>query len=247
MLRFARFVAAVFCFPLLWALCRTFVDAVCLSSGSSDNFFSPGSVALFSGLVAFLVFWKVLPDQTRVYVLGHELTHAVWGLAFGAKVSNLKVRSNGGSVLLSKSNVWITLAPYFFPFWTFAVALLALFVRAVMYFACPGAPFPVPWLWMFLVGFTWCFHACFTLRSLMQTQPDVQEYGRVFSWTFILACNLIGLLGWMLCTTDISFKAVADSLMVHVMSAYGTAYVMIEEWFGVFLDGVCGVFSGGQA
>lgn len=242
-MRFARFVAAVLCFPFVWALCRTFVDVVCLSSDGSSGLFSAQSIALVSGIVAFLVFWKVLPDQTRIYVLGHELTHAVWGLAFGAKVYNLKVRSTGGSVMLSKSNVWITLAPYFFPFWTALVALLALVVRAVMHFVSPGAPFPVPWLWMFAVGFTWCFHACFTLRSLMQRQPDVQEYGRVFSWTLILVCNIVGILVWMLCTTDVTVKSVVDGLMNRTSSAYRSAFHVLAEWCDLIHDAIRSAFS----
>ena len=171
MARFARFLAAVLCFPLVWALCRTFVDSFFLVSGPSEGLFSAEAIALFSGLVAFLALWPFVPDPVRFYVLGHELTHAVVGLAFGARVSNLKVGEKGGSVQLTKSNVWITLAPYFLPFWTMVVVLLALVVRGVMHFTHPGAPFPAPWAWMFAVGFTWCFHACFTIRSLMQTQP----------------------------------------------------------------------------
>ena len=220
MARFARFLAAVLCFPLVWALCRTFVDSFFLVSGPSEGLFSTESIALFSGLVAFLALWPFVPDPVRFYVLGHELTHAVVGLAFGARVSNLKVGEKGGSVQLTKSNVWITLAPYFLPFWTMVVVLLALAVRGVMHFTHPGAPFPAPWAWMFAVGFTWCFHACFTIRSLMQTQPDVQEYGRVFSWTFILICNIAGVLLWIVCTTDVSASALATQFGSRTVSAY---------------------------
>ena len=226
MARFARFLAAVLCFPLVWALFRTFVDSFCLVSGPSEGLFSVEAIALFSGLVAFLVLWPFVPDPVRFYVLGHELTHAVVGLAFGARVSNLKVGVKGGSVQLTKSNVWITLAPYFLPFWTMVVVLLALVVRGIMYFTHPGAPFPAPWAWMFAVGLSWCFHACFTIRSLMQRQPDVQEYGRVFSWTFILICNIAGVLLWIVCTTDVSVTALASRLWSHTVSSY-TALVVI--------------------
>ena len=220
MVRFARFVAAILCFPFVWALCLTFVDAFSLSVGSSQGFFSPEALALFVGLVAFVVIWLAVPAPVRLYVLGHELTHAVWGLAFGARVSDLKVGTTGGSVRLTKSNVWITLAPYFFPFWTMAVVGTALLVRAVMHFTHPGVPLPVPWLWMFAVGFTWCFHACFTIRSLMQPQPDVQEYGRIFSWTLILVCNILGVLAWIVCTTNIAAVALLDCLWSHTVAAY---------------------------
>ena len=238
MLRFARFVAAVFAFPFNWALCLTFVDAIYLSSGDSRVFFSAESIALLSGLIVFLAVWKLLPDLTRIYVLGHELTHALWGLAFGAKVSNLKVRSTGGSVTLTKSNVWITLAPYFFPFWTMIVVLLALAVRGIIYLANPEASFPVPWLWMFAVGFTWCFHACFTIRSLMQTQSDIQEYGRVFSWTLILACNTAGILLWIVCTTDVPASAVFNCLCSHTAAAYQQTFKNLCEWISLIRDGI---------
>ena len=238
MLRFARFVAAVFAFPFNWALCLTFVDAIYLSSGDSRVFFSAESIALLSGLIVFLAVWKLLPDLTRIYVLGHELTHALWGLAFGAKVSNLKVRSTGGSVTLTKSNVWITLAPYFFPFWTMIVVLLALAVRGIIYLANPETPFPVPWLWMFAVGFTWCFHACFTIRSLMQTQSDVQEYGRVFSWTLILACNTAGILLWIVCTTDVSSSAVFGCLRTRTETAYRETFRHVCECMSLVWNGI---------
>ena len=220
MAQFARTVVAVLCLPFVWALCVTFVDALSLSAGSGQGIFSAEAIALFAGMIVFVVAWTVLPNPVRLYVLGHELTHAVWGLAFGARVSRLKVRATGGSVSLTKSNVWITLAPYFFPFWTMVVVALALATRAVMHFACPGEPFPAPWLWMFAVGFTWCFHACFTIRSLMQTQPDVEEYGRIFSWTLILACNIAGVLVWIVCTTDVSAMALAKRLAANAASSY---------------------------
>jgi hypothetical protein len=216
------------------------MDAICLSSGNSRVFFSAESIALLSGLAVFLMFWKVLPDQTRIYVLGHELTHALWGLAFGAKVSNLKVRSTGGSVMLTKSNVWITLAPYFFPFWTMIVVLLALAVRGIIYLVNPEAPFPAPWLWMFAVGFTWCFHACFTIRSLMQTQSDVQEYGRVFSWTLILACNTAGILLWIVCTTDVPAIAIFKCLSSHTVAAYQQTFQSLCEWISLIRDEIRG-------
>ncbi len=220
MARFARLVAAILCFPFVWALCLTFVDSFSLTASASAGLFSAEALALFAGLVAFMVVWVAVPNPVRLYVLGHELTHAVWGLAFGARVSNLKVGARGGSVQLTKSNVWITLAPYFFPFWTMVVVGIALAVRAVMHFTHPGAPLPAPWLWMFAVGFTWCFHACFTLRSLMQTQPDVQEYGRIFSWTLILACNIAGVLAWIVCTTGVSASALLGRLWSHSVGAY---------------------------
>ena len=238
MVRFVRLIAAVLCFPLVWSLCRTFYDSFFLASGTSRGWFPADAAALFLGMAAFLLVRVVASDPVRLYVLGHELTHALWGLAFGARVSRLKVGVKGGSVQLSKSNVWITLAPYFFPFWTMLVVALALAVRGVMHFMHPAAQFPVPWAWTFTVGFTWCLHLCFTVRSLMQTQPDVEEYGRVFSWTLILACNLMGAILWIVCTTDASVVAVGTRLASNAANAYCAVWAIFRSLVSAAASGV---------
>ena len=145
MARFLRFVFALAALPFAYALALVFVDAFRLMPLSGSGFLPPGAVWLSAGFMLFLVSWVFLPAPVRLYVLGHELTHALWGLAFGAKPSNLKVGLKGGSVMLTKSNVWITLAPYFFPFWTAIVGLVALVVR------CFVTPLPCPGAWLFAV------------------------------------------------------------------------------------------------
>ncbi len=238
MVRFARLIAAVLCFPFVWSLCRTFYDSFFLASGTSKGWFPSDAVALFLGMSAFLLVRMIASDPVRLYVLGHELTHALWGLAFGARVSRLKVGAKGGSVQLTKSNVWITLAPYFFPFWTMLVVALALAVRGVMHFTHPGAPLPMPWAWTFMVGFTWCLHLCFTIRSLMQTQPDIEEYGRVFSRTLILACNLAGAILWIACTTDVSLVAVGACLASNAANAYSAVWAICRSLVSAAVAGV---------
>ena len=42
--------------------------------------------------------------MTRTYILGHELTHALWTILFGGKASGLKISDTGGSVRVSKNN-----------------------------------------------------------------------------------------------------------------------------------------------
>ncbi|MCQ2389096.1 MAG: hypothetical protein MJ138_05235 [Kiritimatiellae bacterium] len=223
MARFLRFLAAFFLLPLVWALCRTCVDVFALMPSPETAFFSREALALVCGMAVFLVVWMAAPAPVKAYVFGHELTHALWGLLFGARVSNLRVRENGGSVELSKSNVWITLAPYFFPFYTMVVVAAALATR------CFVRPLPWPWAWTFAVGFTWCFHCCFTLKSLAQRQPDVQEYGRFFSWTFIFICNAVGVLAWIACTTELTFGVLGGRLFDRAVSAYSATGTFVVE------------------
>jgi len=229
-MRFLRCLLAIAMLPLVWGAACSFVDVFQLIPASGGSVFSPGLLSIFGGLLAFLLVWTVLPAPVRLYVLGHELTHALWGLVFGAKVSKLKVGKSGGSVSLTKSNVWITLAPYFFPFWTMVVALAAIVAR------CFVSPLPMPCIWLFAVGFTWCMHMCFTIRSLMQFQPDIQEYGRFFSYVLISLCNIILVIVWTVCTTEVTWKAAGRSLWQRTTSAYGTVATASESAFGFIAE-----------
>ena len=224
--RFLRFLCAVATLPFAFALAFVFVDAFRLMPMPGDALFPPGALCLAAGFMLFLVLWIFMPAPVRLYVLGHELTHALCGLLFGARPSNLKVGLKGGSVTLTKSNVWITLAPYFFPFWTAVVGLLALVVR------CFASPLPCTGVWLFAVGFTWCLHVCFTLRSLLQVQPDIQEYGYAFSYVFIWIFNIVGVIAWIVCTSEVTWGAVWGKLLVRSARAYaavGRGFLWIYE------------------
>ncbi len=214
MVRILRFLFAVVLLPFAWAIARVFVDVLRAIPASSEAVLPPGVVAVFAGLTLHLIVWSVFPAPVKMYVLGHELTHAVCGLLFGARVSNLRVGASGGSVNVSKSNVWITLAPYFFPFYTILVALVALIVRCFLP-ALPG-----PCVWLFAVGYTWCFHCCFTIRSLLQKQPDIQEYGHLFSYVLIWIFNVVGVSLWIVCTAGVPWRLFGHSLLTRISSAY---------------------------
>lgn len=217
MASFARFLFAIAALPFAWGLTLTFLDVVRLMPVPSGWVMPPGLVAVLAGVAAFLVCAVALPLPVRAYVLGHELTHAAFGLLFGARPSNLRVGLRGGSVTLTKSNVWITLAPYFFPFYTILVVLAALVVR----YACAGLP--APWAWQFAVGATWCFHFVFTLRSLAQEQPDIKEYGHVFSYVMIWVFNVLGASVWIVSAAELSWGVFARLLVAHAGAAYAAA------------------------
>ena len=212
MANFLRLLTGIALLPACWGLLRALFDAVVASAGESGM--SVEALALLGGIAAFALAWMALSHPVKTYVLGHELTHALWGLLFGAVPSDLRVGKGGGSVRLTKSNMLITLAPYFFPFYTFVVIVCALVTFAFL------RPLPCLPLWMFLIGFTWAFHVLFTLETLGQRQPDVKLYGRIFSWTFILIVNVLIVLVWLASTTPVTFSAVGGFLAERVVSAY---------------------------
>ena len=212
MANFLRLLVGIALLPACWGFLRALFGAVVSAAGEEGM--SAEALSLLGGIAAFALAWMALSHPVKTYVLGHELTHALWGLMFGAKPSGLRVGEGGGSVRLTKSNMLITLAPYFFPFYTFVVIVCALVTFAFL------RPLPCLPLWMFLIGFTWAFHVLFTLETLGQRQPDVKLYGRVFSWTFIFIVNVLIVLVWLAAATPVTFASVGRSLVECVASAY---------------------------
>ena len=213
MANFLRLLLGIALLPACWGVSRAFLDAIVVSAGAS-GWMSVEALSLLGGIAAFAMAWFALSHPVRMYVLGHELTHALWGLLFGARPSDVRVSATGGSVKLTKSNMLITLAPYFFPFYTFIVIVVALITYAFF------RPLPYLPLWLFLVGFTWSFHVLFTLETLGQRQPDVKLYGRIFSWTFIFLVNVGIVLVWLALMTPLSFTDLGGTLSHRIISAY---------------------------
>lgn len=210
---FFRLVLGILLLPAAWGITRALIDAIVIAAGA-EGALSVESLSLLGGVAAFALVWAAVPHPVRTYVFGHELTHALWGLFFGARPSKIKISANGGSVMLTKENFLITLAPYFFPFYTFLVVIAALVTSAFL------RPLPFLPLWLFLIGFTWAFHVLFTLETLTRRQPDVKLYGRVFSWTFIFLANVAIILIWLAAMTSLSFRALGELLLHHLPAPY---------------------------
>ena len=213
MANFLRLLLGLALLPMCWGVSRAFLDAIVVAAGAS-GWMSVEALSLLGGIAAFAMAWFALSHPVRMYVLGHGLTHALWGLLFGARPSDVRVSASGGSVRLTKSNMLITLAPYFFPFYTFLVIVVALVTYAFF------RPLPYLPLWLFLVGFTWAFHVLFTLETLGQRQPDVKLYGRIFSWTFIFLVNVGIVLAWLALMTPLTFADLGGILAHRIISAY---------------------------
>ncbi len=185
-------------------------------------------LAIGFGIWIFAFFCMSRPIRT--YVFGHELTHAIWAWAMGARVARFKVSQRGGSVALDRSNFLIALAPYFFPIYTIGVMLLygalALFLDLQAY-----APF-----WMGMVGLTWAFHLTFTVSMLLQHQPDIVENGRLFSYTVIYLCNALGICCWIVGVGAPTLEMLITDLN-HDITAVWAAYFAGLQWMAKKLQG----------
>ena len=187
--------------------------------GQSTN----GARWLLGGFLFWTVLFFALPRPTRTYVLGHELTHAFWGLLMGARVSKLRVNARGGSVTLSKSNFIITLAPYFFPFYT----MFVLVAYAAVQFVHPGSIYEP--FWLALVGLTWSFHLTFTLQALSIHQPDIAEHGRLFSYAVIVILNAIGVGLWIVAVAQPTWREFSSDLQLTTAAAYTACVGFIQK------------------
>ena len=223
-LRAAKFLTGLLLLPLCLALTMTLWRAIVILAQSPMRLPLLPAFAGVSGIVLWAVIWIFLPPMTRTYVLGHELTHALWTMLFGGKATGLKVSERGGSVRVSKNNAWITLAPYFFPLYTFIVALAWLLSVWLFPPVKPYAP-----IFVFWVGMTWSFHLTFTLRFLAYNQPDVREHGRLFSYALIYALNVLSIGAALVAVGSWTFPEAGIDLLLN-LQAIGAALHTFYGW-----------------
>ena len=219
-----KFIVGLLLLPVCTALSMSFWRGLVILAQSPTRLPLLHAFAGVSGIAIWAIVWLFLPPLTRTYVLGHELTHALWSILFGGKASALKVTDRGGSVRVTRNNAWVTLSPYFFPLYAFAVALLWLLSVWLFPPIRPYAP-----IFTFWIGMAWSFHLTFTLRFLAYNQPDVREHGRLFSYSLIYALNLLSLGAALVAVSTWSFpEAFADfAINLH---AIARAIHVFYEW-----------------
>lgn len=196
-----------FLLPVTWvltlAILRVFNDG---NTGSIWS--SPEIVFFFTGFGLWSAYFLLFKQPTKVYVFGHELTHAIFVVLCGGKVGGFKVEEDSGYILSNKTNVWISLSPYFVPLYAvFSLSLLALINWAI----------PLPWLdriLFFSTGITWGFHITFTLSMIRRGQSDLEENGVFFSLVLIYLLNLLQIsLLLVLASGDVSLVDYKDACL----------------------------------
>lgn len=143
---------------------------------------------LLAGALACLLFhWMGL--GRRLYTAAHELTHALAAVLTGVRVRKIHIRRESGYVLLDSTNMFISLAPYFVPFYTLAVSA-AYWTAAHFWNAAPLRPW-----FLAAAGFTLAFHLLHTADILSgPVQSDLKKAGgAVFSMPLLVLLNCLGL------------------------------------------------------
>jgi len=179
------------------------------------------TLPLLAGALASLAFHS-MGRGGRLYVTAHELTHALAALLTGIKVRKISVRKNSGYVLLDSTNAFISLAPYFIPFYTLAVS--------AAYWAAGRFWDLSPYRAWFLAaaGFTLAFHLLHTADTLAgPVQSDLRKAGGpVFSLPLLVLLNCLGLAAALklLFPELLSLKAYGAELLQTQRTVYGALY-----------------------
>lgn len=134
--------------------------------------------------VALIIARVANPILVYIYVLGHELTHAIAAKLCMGRVQTLRIDLSGGYVETDADNLFIALSPYFVPLWM-CCWLLVLWVVNWVY------PFPEWGAWFYAgFGFWWCFHLYWTVWVIPREQPDMLENGLLFSLLLVMIMNI---------------------------------------------------------
>src|SRR5439155_22637993 len=169
----------IFLLPVCVGAC-TALWRVVRATGSADTIW----VALVGGAACCGAVFLKLPKPMRVLVVGDELTHAVWTWLFGGSVRRFKVTSNGGHIVVTKTNFLIALAPYFFPIYAMAVVLVFCVGHALWNWSAYTVWFHL------LLGAAYAFHLTLTCYILRIEQTDITGQGYLFSAVIIFLGNI---------------------------------------------------------
>lgn len=224
--RWVKFVVGIFLLAPCYVVTAAFFGA--FTHAAARNFWVAPEFWFFSlGLIMWLIVYFGLPRPLRVYVFGHELTHAVVVRLMGGRVSEFRVSKDGGHIISDKINTWIALAPYFVPIYSvIAIALYGIFTA----FYDPGIyREAAAWTLYGVVGFTWGFHATFTVSMIPKGQSDLHYGGTFFSLTVIYLMNLLVLsLLLIVATPFVSFASFGRELLVQAAAFAATTSRSLE-------------------
>jgi len=220
--------------PVCWILFETFVvllqaDTLAAAYWRTREFAFFG---LGGALWLVLFFFARCRPMLYLYVAGHEWTHALFVWLFrGRLLQPMKISHTGGHIITDRTNFLISLSPYFFPFYSVIAVAAWIVFRWVV--ADHLHPDPV-WLYA-LIGFTWMFHLSFTVWMILRKQSDVEQNGRVFSFTVIFAANILLLSGMLIVASPTaSFRSFLASFWENLCTFGPRLFetgIEVSRWF----------------
>lgn len=177
------------------------------------------------GGVVYIAVERLIKKPMWLYVVGHELTHAISGILSGAQVHSFKATAKGGEVRLSKSNVFIALSPYIVPL--YAVVLIGLYALARIFYPRPE----ITWGFQILLGAALAFHLSLTFAAFHSHQSDLKVVGFFLSAVLIALGNslILGVLGVTLFTKTPSLKTFSVGIATETTRVWWTGIKIMAE------------------
>jgi len=143
-----------------------------------------GALHIFSwGIVSYFIIHIFFYKPVFLYVFGHEAVHAITAWLCGGRIASFKASKNGGKVATDRSNLFITLSPYFIPLYTIIILVIYYIISASYHVRSE--------VFIFLIGFSIAFHLALTVEAIKLKQPDITRSGPVFSVVFVYILNVI--------------------------------------------------------
>ena len=137
------------------------------------KWFGAGFMMYF--ILRLLPFFRKNSEMFQTFT--HELTHTIVAVMFCRKIHSFYAEERSGIMWHSGGrfgDIYITLAPYCLPIFTYAFLLLRII----------GASKQLMWFDIF-IGFTLAFHAVCFAKQTRNNQPDIQQHGYLKSYLFI--------------------------------------------------------------
>ena len=145
-------------------------------------------VLMTYGFFLYIPVFFISGKKSFLYVIGHEISHAVTSFLFGGKILSVTVSQDSGKVRTTKSNVIISLAPYCIPFFGMCLTLIY-FILSMLIRTQGYLPY-----FKFLLGISVSHHLCFTVYYLKTKQTDITKQSVFLSYNLIILSNIAAFL-----------------------------------------------------
>ena len=181
-MKFLKFLLALILFPIT---CLVVWEDLRILLGVLEHL--SAAVSFFLGAVIYSAIHYKYYRFSRLYVLAHEMTHAIAAVLCGIRIKEISIGKDSGYVKMDRTNTFVVLAPYFVPGYVVLVAL-AYWVGGEWVDLTPYRQ-----IVLFLIGFFMAFHLIQTFHTLWEAdQPDLKlAGGKIFSLVTIVLVNLI--------------------------------------------------------
>lgn len=219
--RLSRWALGLTLLPLVWSVGNSLAGMI--PAVGMEGFQSWWRYA--AGAAVYIAIERLFQKPMWLYVVGHELTHAVTGLLSGAKIHSFKAHSDGGEVRLSKSNAFIALSPYVVPL--YATLVIGIYAAVRHWWAHPG----VVQGFQFLLGAALAFHVSLTVSAMHRRQTDLKVLGFFLSGVLILLGNslIFAVLGISLFTKTPTFPQFARVVGTETLIVWKKGWVFAVD------------------